>query len=166
MVREDKIGHIKDAIGRYDHYYDSINGKGGTYLALNTFILGGLITGYYTIRDTRYYSQGYLVLTVVTICFCILSIGATLWAIMPYFGKSRSPKSILYFKDVASLKIENLRDKINGLSEATLLEDLCCQMLALAKGLNKKFYLLWYATIFIALEIAGLIALGLNIINN
>ncbi len=48
---EEKIEILKHTIDRYDHYFDSINNKGNLFLTLNTFLLGGMITGYYSIKD-------------------------------------------------------------------------------------------------------------------
>ena len=47
----EKVEMLKHTMDRYDHYYDSINNKSNLFLALNTFLLGGIVTGYYSIKN-------------------------------------------------------------------------------------------------------------------
>ena len=34
---------LKYTINRFDHYFDSVNNKSAVYIAINTFITGGII---------------------------------------------------------------------------------------------------------------------------
>jgi len=51
MDVKDKLSTLQFSIGRYDHYYDTINNKGNVYLTLNAFLLGGILTAYYALAD-------------------------------------------------------------------------------------------------------------------
>lgn len=51
MQAEKKIEMLRHTMDRYDHYYDSVNNKGNLFLTLNTFLLGGIITGYYSVKS-------------------------------------------------------------------------------------------------------------------
>ena len=50
--RTENIKILKHTMNRYDHYYDSVNSKGGLYLALNTFLFSGMVTGFFTIKES------------------------------------------------------------------------------------------------------------------
>ena len=78
---------LKHTVDRYDHYFDSINNKGNLFLALNTFLLGGIITGYYGINKSFEDRYNLLFFTWLAVICCLLSIGFTLWAIIPYLNK-------------------------------------------------------------------------------
>src|SRR5690242_15949480 len=49
--RGSKYDHAKLIIGRFDHYYDGVNNKSAFYIALNTFIFGGICVGYLSLYN-------------------------------------------------------------------------------------------------------------------
>ncbi len=82
LENKEKLEMLKHTMDRYDYYYDSVNNKGNLYLTLDTFLLGGIITGYYTIKETIAGRYDVLFFTWAGLLSCLLSICFTLWAII------------------------------------------------------------------------------------
>ena len=76
---------LKFCIERFDHYYDSTNNKSAVFLAIGTFVLGGLIAGYpYIVENVScsawVYGSYYL-----SVILALIALIIVLWAATPYF---------------------------------------------------------------------------------
>lgn len=165
MDKKDKIEFIKFSIERFDHYYDSINNKGNLYLTLNTFLLGGIITGYYSIRDNKELNCFPQLWIWIVLILNLLGLLLTLFAIKPYLGNKSSGKnsSLIYFGSVSLLSMQTLHNLYSSLNEDKLYKDMIKQTHALSSGLRKKFNLLKVATYLLALEFLIIVIIGLYI---
>ena len=149
------LDEAKFIIGRYDHYYESINTKSNLYLAINTFILGGYISGYYTL-DKQYQFDcffKYLFYAILLVNFG--AIFFTLSAIRPFLSKrkKKSGKSLYYFNDVANYNVTSYKEAFNNITEKDLLNDATNQAHQLATGLNMKFKRINTASMLIGVQI-------------
>ena len=93
---------LQYTIGRFDHYFDSVNNKSAVYIAINTFITGGIIV---LLTQTNLVCEmsgfgkfciGFLLLTGV-VSLIILSLAS-----IPFFSKK--PDSLYYFGSVSQMK--------------------------------------------------------------
>jgi hypothetical protein len=136
MDKED----LKYLIGRYDHYYDSINNKSQFFLGLNTFIIGSGGALYAFARD------GGELTPLLKCCICIiivlatLSAAITLYSILPYLKSKKG--SLIFFGSVAMFKDDEYENAARNCSEAAIYKDLSTQVNHLAKGLIRKYKLL------------------------
>jgi hypothetical protein len=142
---KEKIEHLKFIIDRYDTYIESTQSKSNMYLALNTAILGGIIT-LLTASGLTGISPAVIAILGVAALLSLVSLVITLWAITPYL-KSASDKnnSVIFFQEVADSKYEHYHDRVDDISEKKLFGDLTCQAYSLATGLKKKYQKLMYA---------------------
>lgn len=149
------LEETKFIIGRYDHYYDSINNKGNLYLVLNTFIAGGVISGYYALDEKYHFGCFFKYLLLLTILINVGSTLLTLLAIKPYFSKRKGIRdnSLYYFGDVAGREIDNYDKTFTKATEEELLRDSLSQVHKLACGLNSKFKKINVASILIGLQV-------------
>lgn len=162
----DKIDILKHTMDRYDHYYDSINNKGNLFLTLNTFLLGGIITGYYSIKDS---TSGSCVVTFfvwVALISCLLSLGFTLWAIIPYLNKEADSVngSVINFGNVSNIPFESFKNMYANVTDEKRYEDYVQQVYLLAQGLQMKFSRLKSATCLLAACIICIIIIGIKIL--
>lgn len=155
---------LRFSIGRFDHYYDSINNKCNVFLALSIFIFGALGGFYPTLLKNV--DCGVCVHSLMTFSMfvSILIMIVVINASTPYLTNEKD--SLLYFNSVTSMgKPEFLR-----LSEAETeddeITDLRTQTFLLAKGLSKKFEKLKTAGILFAFQFLLFIPLTILIINN
>ena len=112
------------SINRFDHYFESVNNKTAVYLAMNTFLLGGIITGYITVLAFEMF-LGVVGLMVITI------------ASIPYFSKDSD--SLYYFGGIGSMNKEKFFNCSKSISKKNEMNDLRNQVHTLSKGLNLKF---------------------------
>jgi hypothetical protein len=166
MKVNESLEQLKFAISRYDHYYDSVNNKGNLYLTINTFILGGSLTGYYSIHEQVCIEGFCYALFWILLFSCIISISLTLFAIKPYLNSKldNTEGSLLYFGDVSLLKFKEFENRIQTLTEEKQITDFTKQTYLLAIGLRRKFRLLKWSTYLIAFEFICVIIIGLLII--
>lgn len=166
MSKEEKIEMLRHTMGRYDHYYDSINNKGNLFLMLNTFLLGGIITGYYSIKDTVELDIYTVLFILSALILCIASIVYTLWAIIPYLSKQADSinGSAIYFGNVSNLSFLSFKVMYDEMTDEKMYEDYVQQTHLLAIGLQKKFYRLQTATYLLAGCLSCVIIVGFIII--
>lgn len=145
---------IKFIVGRYDHYYEGINSKSNLYLALNTFIIGGAITGFVSLRTEVDLCGVLNILFFIELAICLGSILFTLSAVKPFFGKKkiRITPSVYYFDAVANQDLDDYKARCLTQSPKELTEDLISQAHQLAKGLKQKFFRICMASRLIALQ--------------
>jgi hypothetical protein len=163
-VMEREKERLKFSIGRYDHYYDSVNNKSNVYLTLNLFIVGGLTASYTTIMDSVY---GYWViptLLIVSMALGLLNLLIIVLASRPYLTDETD--SLLFFQSVNNMELNTFKSKSEAETEAEELEDLRIQTFQLAAGLKSKFKKLYMVGNLFALQILVFIPLIILILKN
>jgi hypothetical protein len=149
---KDKIEQIKFIIGRYDTYIESTQTKSNLYLALNTAILGGIITLLAALKIEDIGTAIIIILGFIAL-LCLISITFTLLAITPYLKSvSKKSNSVVFFQDVSEMVYDEYYEKIEKISDSKMYKDLTCQSYSLAKGLKAKYNKLMYAGRIIILE--------------
>lgn len=150
---------IKFIVGRYDHYYEGINSKGNLYLALNTFVIGGVITGFFSLRANDDLCQILNVIFFVELVICLGSTLFTLSAVKPFFWKRkiRNTSSIYFFDDVANLNLDDYKARCLNQSPEEFVDDLIGQAHQLATGLKQKFFRIKIASRLIALQAIAIV---------
>lgn len=137
---EAKLENLKFILTRLDTYIESSQNKSNLYLALNTIILGGVITIISVLDDLNCNQLLNFLLLLIAIA-SIMSILITLSAINPYMKSSRGKeKSIFFFDDIAECTSRSdyqrlLKDEVDN----ELIDDMCSQVYSVAKGLRVKY---------------------------
>ncbi len=164
MIDMEKQDHLKFCIERFDHYYDSINNKSALFLAVNTFIVGGLIAIYPNIQST--FDCGHWINSIFTIIVLagLASTLLTLFAGIPFLAKSSN--SMLYFGSIATTPLNKFKTSVSELTPETLQEDYLTQIHQLSTGLLKKFQKLKWAGYLIFFEFVLAIPLIILLMNN
>jgi hypothetical protein len=163
--------HLKFLIERFDHYYDTVNNKSSFYIALNTFIFGGVTAGYIAINEKKMPLPTLIwYLAMALLLACTLSTIFTILAIRPYRNSNHTnsqSKSLIFYSDIACHKVEYLKEKIANQTNDDRINDLTEQMHSLAFGLDRKFKYLSFASKCLIAEYILLFPLiVLIIINN
>lgn len=155
---------LKFTIGRFDHYYDSVNNKCTVMLTLNTFIVGGLIAGYPTMLEKV--DCGACIHVLMTSLLLIgLAIMITVTkASIPFLG-GRS-NSLLFWGDIAGITETAFNAQSQNENQADALSDLRSQSYHLARGLRSKFRLLRIVGYLMIIQFLLFIPLFLLIISN
>jgi hypothetical protein len=163
----EKIETLKHTMDRYDHYYDSVNNKANVFLTLSTFLLGGIITGYYNIIDHSSYGFDIFFFIWVGLILCLLSIAYSLWATLPYLSRQADSTygSVIYFGNVANVSFQSFKQMYSDMTEERRYEDYLQQVHLLALGLQSKFYKLKIATYLLGGCFACIIIIGFKILN-
>jgi hypothetical protein len=151
-------------IQRYDHYYDSVNNKSSVFLGLSTFIVGGLVTGYFVLPS--FVNSTFLIcwLMVILILLGIVIMIIVVRAATPFL--SRETDSLHYFGFVSSLNHDDFCTKSGNVSDEEELLDLRTQVHQLSSGLSSKFSMLKTAGILFAFQFILFILLFILIIYN
>ena len=160
----DQNEHLKFLVGRFDHYYDSVNNKGNAMLALNTFSIGGIAAFYTAFQNDITWTIG---LKLFGITLCILwafSLALTSRALLPY--QNSDSRSLVFFGDIANLTEANFLQKFSEQQENDIISDLQNQVYVMSKGLSFKFRLLCWATYLLLLSYVILIPASIIIITN
>lgn len=126
------------AINRFDHYFESVNNKTAVYLAMNTFLIGGIITGYISVQE-HICKYPTLFNTLMTIEMILGTIGLLVMTVasIPYFSKDSD--SLYYFGGIGSMDKEKFFECSKNLNRNGEMEDLRNQVHTLSRGLNMKF---------------------------
>lgn len=156
--------HRRFIIDRLDHYYDSINNKGNAFLAINTFISGGLFASIAVLPTYLKEESSTLCWILLMLAVNLISTLFTLTSLIPY---SRSNgQSLVYFGDIADLEFNSFLQKFVDQSNSDIINDLNKQIFYLSKGLKKKFMRLEIAGKLFFVEAVILAPLILCIIKN
>lgn len=124
-------------IQRLDHYYDSVNNKSAVYIAINTFLSGGIIAmvSHPDILETIW------PLAAFTTGLCLLAgIGNLILLAVtsrPFF--STKPDSLYYFGSVSSKTFKEFSCASKNYKPKQDLKDLRSQVHILSQGLTQKF---------------------------
>lgn len=162
-----KLENLKHTMDRFDHYYDSINNKGNLYLTLNTFLLGGLMTGFYNIKEVLVDKCDVIIFVWIALLCSFLSIAFTLLAIIPYLNKQADSVngSIINFGNVSNISLTSFKKMYEELSDEKRCEDYLQQVYLLSRGLQKKFNRLRTATYLLGGYFICVIIIGVKILN-
>jgi ABC-type phosphate transport system permease subunit len=160
----DKHEYLKFSIERFDHYFESVNNKGALFLAVNTFIVGGLIALYLSIRSAVDCGVWINTIYALIVLFGIVSILLTLLAGIPFLSNPNN--SVLYFGSIASKSVAEFKAQVHAQTLQTLEDDYIEQVHILAFGLRRKFRKLRYASHLIFLEFILAIPLIILLMNN
>lgn len=166
-MTKEKNEMLKQVIGRYDMYYCSVNNKGSLYLSINTFILGGVLTGFFALSTKSNFGAGINLLFIFTLIANLGAIICTLLAINPYVNKKKdnSIGSLLFFGDVAEYHEKPYNKMWDELDENKWYDDQKKQAQLLAHGLTKKFKKLTCATWFIVAQVILVVVFGIIILS-
>jgi hypothetical protein len=159
-----KQDHLKFSIERFDHYFESVNNKGALFLTINTFIVGGLIAIYPSIRDSvncGIWINGFFT---VIVFGGLLSILVTLWAGIPFL--SSTGNTVLYFGSIASTSISEFKSSFSTHTPDSLDDDYLSQIHQLSIGLRSKYQKLSIAGNLIFIEFVLTIPLIVLLMNN
>lgn len=158
MTIKDKNEELKFIVSRYDHFYDSINNKGNLYLTINTFILAGTITGFYALDQDFHFGDGVLFLVFIPVLASnLVSLLLTLLAIKPFARRVKRGQSVMFFGDVSRRTRATWKAQWDNLREDIFHTELLDQSHQLSIGLTTKFKRLGWATLFIGLQVAGIV---------
>ncbi|MCF8350512.1 MAG: DUF5706 domain-containing protein [Bacteroidales bacterium] len=155
---------LRFCIDRFDHYYDSINNKCAVFLALGTFVVGGLIASYPYLEEKINFTIFIYSLLALPILMGLLSIILVLVATTPYLSSKKA--SIYYFNSIAIEKERIFVNNSKNFDSDMELSDLRRQVHGLATGLRKKFYMLRVSGILFTLMFLCIIPLLTMIIIN
>ena len=151
-------------ISRIDHYYDSVNNKSAVYIAINTFVTGGLlvlITQTETLKEIWFWG-------LISLCVCIgLGIASLILlaiASIPFFSKE--PNSLYYFGKIGSQRLSDFIEKSKNYTLKDDIGDLREQIHTLSTGLTKKFEKLKFVGILLVLQFIFLIPIIIFLIPN
>lgn len=126
------------SINRFDHYFESVNNKAAVYLAMNTFLLGGIITGYISVQEHVCQLRTFFnVLLTIEMLLGITGLLIITVASIPYFSKDSD--SLYYFGGIGSMDKEKFFECSKNISKKAEVQDLRNQVHTLSKGLNMKF---------------------------
>jgi hypothetical protein len=166
MDMQNKIEHCRFLVDRFDHYNDSVNNKVALYLSINTFILGGICVGYYTlhgeIKKCEVMFPFVLTFSAFVLTTCLASLYCTIRAVSPYLKDNHvndDQPSLIYFGGISRYTCNEFVSKFLAQQEAPILEDFARQTHSLATGLSVKFKWLARANRCLIAEYALLIVL-------
>lgn len=156
---------LKYCIDRFDHYYDSVNNKSSVFLGLSTFIVGGLVAGYFLADqfvDCGFWAH---LLMIVLIVLGVVTMIIVVMAATPFFGKDTN--SLHFFGSIGCMDINGFCTKSEQtVDDDTQLKDLRHQVHQLACGLQSKFKKLKIAGILFTIQFYLFLPLFIIIIFN
>ena len=164
-----KYDHAKFLIERFDHYYDSVNNKGAFYIALNTFIFGGLCVGYFTLDKDIDVNAVIWVLLSILLTSNLISTVFTVLATMPFLKDNDEYKqkpSLTFFGGIARHQVAHFKEKLLASDDTALLDDAIQQAYSLAVGLDGKYKKLGWASYLLVIQFITMIPLILIVAKN
>lgn len=139
--------HSKFIIQRFDTYITGANTKGNFLLAMNTFLIGVIITNYSKIIELiecccvrKYFNIGIVLL----ILLCLIASFFILKSVYPFILSGNSSKegyhSHIFFNSIAEFKDANeFRESFVKQTDLNVEEDMSQQAYQLASGLKSKY---------------------------
>ncbi len=143
---------LEYTVNRLDHYYDSVNNKTTVYIAINTFITGGIITLLTQIQDLLDKENWLLIFLAAIIAFGVCSLILLALASMPYFSKKTEIESLYYFASIGQKKSQHFCELSKNQDKKADVKDLRNQVYVLSKGLISKFRKLKWACILLIIQ--------------
>ncbi|AOW18132.1 hypothetical protein LPB03_12005 [Polaribacter vadi] len=155
---------LKYTINRFDHYFDSVNNKSAVYIAINTFITGGIIvllTQTNIVKELIILGQVIVWILLLTgiVNLIVLSIAS-----IPFF--SIKPKSIYYFGAISKMTQSEFNKTSKNYTEKEELKDLRSQTFVLSQGLTEKFTKLKLAGLLLVTQFFMLLLIFITILTN
>ncbi len=145
-------------ISRFDHYFESVNNKTAVYIAINTFVLGGMLAGYTSVNEyIKEYAGIFNIILCVILGLGLIALITLVFASIPYFSKK--PNSLFYFGTIDSLSKDDFIEQSKKYDSKDELKDLRNQVHTLSKGLNKKFERLKLSGRLLVFQFIGLVPL-------
>ena len=143
---------LEKNLSRFDTYINAVNTKAAFLVTFNTFVLGTLLLGQRNILSS--FSNVKLSCWAVLFFICCLisitvAITLSMLAVNPFLrsgNQGDSYKTILFFKSVSNMNLDEYKDRVQQLDNDQLLNDLTCQTHVLAKGATQKFNAIQKAT--------------------
>ena len=152
-------------INRFDHYFDSVNNKTAVYIAINTFLLGGIIGIYFIVSEKiLIYKEGFEYLIDMSIVSGLLTLGFLIFASIPFL--SHNSVSLYYFATIEKLKKVDFIEKSKNREQKDDLKDLREQVHILSTGLTKKFLMLKWGAYSLLFQLIILWPLIIIILKN
>ncbi len=155
---------LKYCISRYDSFYDSVNNKSAVFLAMSTFIVGGLVAAYPSMIEKINCNLWVHLLMGSMIIVGVINMTIIIIAATPFLSKDEI--SLHYFNSIADQEKVVFETRSQTLTEQGELEDLRSQVYYLAKGLQKKFQRLHIAGRLFIVQLAMFLPLILLLILN
>ncbi|SMC72690.1 hypothetical protein [Cellulophaga tyrosinoxydans] len=153
------------SISRFDHYFDSVNNKTAVYIAINTFVVGSLITLYITlVKEIICYSEAFQSLIAISFLLGLITLIILVNASIPFFSKDS--ESMYYFGGIGTMKKEDFISCSKNLTIKEELKDLRNQVHTLSSGLTTKFTKLKLAGRLLIIQFVLLIPIFIIIIFN
>lgn len=145
-------------IGRFDHYFESVNNKTAVYIAINTFILGGILASYVNVeKHIKEYVYFFNINLSIVLAIGLITLIILIYASIPYFSKK--PNSLFYFGTIGSQSIDSFIEKSKKYETKDEIKDLRNQVYTLSKGLNTKFIRLKLSGQLLVIQFIALIPL-------
>jgi hypothetical protein len=157
-----RIETLKFVIQRFDNLYSASNRKGSFLLACNTFVCGGIFASYKELIDLlssscSSYIFVFKIVLLITIILAASSIVLICLAIIPYLKSGNSSKdnyhSMFFFGSVAEYTKNEYESTLSAKTDDEICSDLSYQACILAKGLRKKYNLLFWAGWIVPIQI-------------
>jgi hypothetical protein len=161
---ESEKERLKFCIGRYDHYYDSVNNKSNVYLTLSVFVFGGLLGLYPTILEKTDSNLWVNILMLVVMVIGLTAMLITILSSRPYL--TNETDSLLFFQSVSNMGQTEFELQSSTVTEDHEMKDLRVQTFQLASGLKAKFKKLRVVASLFAIQFALFIPLITLILNN
>ncbi|CAM4076291.1 Pycsar system effector family protein [Zobellia nedashkovskayae] len=142
---------LEYTVNRIDHYFDSVNNKTAVYIAINTFLTGGVITLITQIKEmlTQQFWLQFIIGSILVLG--IISLILLAWASIPYFSPNTKFDSLYYFASISDKKFQIFSEKSEEQNKKGDLKDLRSQVHLMSIGLTKKFRkLTWVGVLLIA----------------
>jgi hypothetical protein len=156
---------LKYCIDRFDHYYDSVNNKSSVFLGLSTFIVGGLVAGYFVIDPVVNCGFWVHALMTILIGLGVATMIVVIRAATPFLSKDTD--SLHFFGSIGCMDAPDFCVKSARLSnEEDELIDLRNQVHQLARGLRGKFRKLKVAGVLFTIQFFLFIPLFIIILCN
>ncbi|MEM1259605.1 MAG: Pycsar system effector family protein [Bacteroidota bacterium] len=143
---------LEYTIGRLDHYFDSVNNKTTVYIAINTFLTGGIIalmTQMEDILPQQFWLQFFFG---AILLLGILSLIILAWASIPYISLNTKIDSLYYFGSISDKKFQDFSSCSENQTKKGNLKDLRSQVHIMSIGLTKKFSKLTWAGILLIVQ--------------
>lgn len=145
-------------IGRFDHFFESVNNKTAVYIAINTFILGGILAGYVNVEKyIKEYESFFNINLSIVLALGLVTLIILIYASIPYFSKK--PNSLYYFGTIGSQTKDSFIEKSKKYDDKDEIKDLRNQVYILSKGLNTKFVRLKLSGHLLVIQFIALIPL-------
>lgn len=139
-------------LSRFDTYINAVNTKAAFLVSFNTFVLGTLLLGQKNILS-GFCSVNLSCWAVFFFIVCLISVAISITlsflAVNPFLksgNQSETYKTLLFFKSVSNMNLDEYKNRIQKLDDDELLNDLTCQTHVLAKGATQKFHTIQKAT--------------------